>query len=415
MKLKKEYHGTSGPLQLSLPPYVDNVALPWIETVKSLGIRTNFDANDGDNTGVWISVHSCDSKSIRSSVASAYYEPNQSRSNLKVITGALVTKVLTSGEGEVVAYGVEYLKDGVLETLCATKEVILCCGSYKTPQILELSGIGDPEVLNKFGIKIVINLPGVGNNLRDVYAFTTTLHFADISRRELIPGHETWARMSDLKFAEQQEEIFKATGGGMLNSIPSAFAALPLRDFDEDGSIARLINKERATAISEIQNQWALNARVPFLQITGFDRFLPGTLNEPKADTDYMTTTMILLHPFSRGSAHIISKDPNAAPEIDHNYLNSPVDIKILVEAYKTVRKIYNTAPLKYHIMHEVNPGIQVQTDEEISEYIKKTLDSTYHPIGTSSMLPQEDKGVVDSRLRVYGTKNLRVVNIFFA
>lgn len=148
-------------------------------------------------------------------------------------------------------------------------------------------------------------------------------------------------------------------------------------------------------------------------RITGFDRFLPGTLKEPKAGIDYMTTTMILLHPFSYGSVHIVSNDPNIQPEINPNYLDSPVDVMILVEAYKLARRIYSTAPLKHHIINEVNPGARTQTDEEIIEYMKQTLDSTYHPIGTSSMLPQKDQGVVDSRLKVYGTKNLRVVNDF--
>ncbi|KAG6834311.1 hypothetical protein H0H93_010570 [Arthromyces matolae] len=175
-KFDPKYHGTSGPVQTRIPSFFNPATLPWLEVLKGLGIKHNPDPaspflscqtrSAGDITGTWISVTTVDDKSIRSSAASAYYEPNQSRPNLKVISGALATKVLTTGKDAVVATGVEYLKDGVLQTIHARKEVILSAGSYKTPQILELSGLGDPEVLKKFGIDVVVDLPGVGNNLQ---------------------------------------------------------------------------------------------------------------------------------------------------------------------------------------------------------------------------------------------------------
>ncbi|KAH0581539.1 hypothetical protein H2248_011253 [Termitomyces sp. 'cryptogamus'] len=164
----KDYYGTSGPLQRCVPRYLDQVALPWIESIKSLGVKANPDPNAGDNTGVWITTATLDRNSVRSSAASAYYEPNQSRPNLKIICGAQATRIILSGKDTLVANGVEYLVDGVLHTINATKEVILSAGTYKTPQILELSGIGDPEVLKSFGIEVAVNLPGVGNNLQVV-------------------------------------------------------------------------------------------------------------------------------------------------------------------------------------------------------------------------------------------------------
>ncbi|KAG6871848.1 hypothetical protein C0995_015789 [Termitomyces sp. Mi166 len=404
-KFDKEYYGTSGPLQRTVPRYFDAISLPWIQTVQKFGVKANPDPlpnrpqNAGDNTGTWITTGTLDKKSVRSSAASAYYEPNQSRPNLKIILGAQAARVIVSGKETLVATGVEYLQDGVLHRINATKEVILSAGSYKTSQILELSGIGDPEVLKKFGIEATVNLPGD--------------HVTATFTAKLTPGHQTWAKMSDPEFAKAQEEEFKATGGGMLSGLPSAFAFLPVKDLDKDGAIASLVRKLSlpSSPVTEMQKQWVQNDKVSFLELSAFDRFIPGTLRAPETDADYMSSTLILMHPFSYGSVHITSSDPTAVPAIDHNYLDNEVDIKILVEGYKLLREIYKKSPLKEHIMAEVSPGLGIQTDADITQYIRKTIGTTFHPIGTASMLPRKDGGVVDARLKVYGTQNLRVVD----
>ncbi|KAG6858761.1 hypothetical protein C0995_014098, partial [Termitomyces sp. Mi166 len=327
----------------------------------------------------------------------AYYEPNQSRPNLKVILGAQATRIIVSGNDPLVASGVEYLQDGVVQRVHATREVILTAGSYKTPQILELSGIGDPEVLKTFDIEVAVNLPGD--------------HVTATFTAQLTPGHETFAKLIDPDYGRTQKELFKATGGGMLAGLPAAFAFLPFKDIDKDGSIASLIDDLSlpTTPVSDIHREWVHDGTVSFLELSAFDRFVPGTLETPEVGIDYMSSTLILLHPFSYGSVHISSSEPTAVPGIDHNYLNNEVDVKILVEGYKLLREIYKKSPLKEHIANEVSPGPEIQTDQELTEYIKKTLGSTFHPIGTASMLPRKDGGVVDTRLKVYGTQNLRV------
>ncbi|KAG6843562.1 hypothetical protein H0H93_000629, partial [Arthromyces matolae] len=135
----EKYYGSSGPLQRRIPSYIEEVVLPWIETVKSLGVKANPDPNSGDNIGVAITTGTLDARSVRSSAASAYYEPNQGRPNLTIISGAEATRVILSGSNPVVATSVEYFQNGVLHTVQATKEVIVSAGSYKTPQLLELS------------------------------------------------------------------------------------------------------------------------------------------------------------------------------------------------------------------------------------------------------------------------------------
>ncbi|KXN82781.1 Choline dehydrogenase, mitochondrial [Leucoagaricus sp. SymC.cos] len=145
-KFDPKFHG-NGSLQTHIPKYVSPVTMPWIKTVKRQGIKHNPDLVTGDITGAWVNIATLDNKSVRSTSGSAYYKPNQSHSNLKVISGTLATKVLTSGSEPVVTTEVEYLKDGTLHTIKATKEVILSAGSYKTVQILELS---DAQALCQF-------------------------------------------------------------------------------------------------------------------------------------------------------------------------------------------------------------------------------------------------------------------------
>ncbi|KAG5723044.1 Choline dehydrogenase [Termitomyces sp. T112] len=257
----KDYYGTSGPLQRCVPRYLDQVALPWIESIKSLGVKANPDPNAGDNTGVWITTATLDRNSVRSSAASAYYEPNQSRPNLKIICGAQATRIILSGKDTLVANGVEYLVDGVLHTINATKEVILSAGTYKTPQILELSGIGDPEVLKSFGIEVAVNLPGVGNNLQ-------VDHVTATFTAQLKPGHETFARLADAEFERMQKDLFKATGRGMLAGVPAAFAFLSFKDLDKDGSIANLVADLSlpTTPVSDVHKQWVCDNTVSFLE-----------------------------------------------------------------------------------------------------------------------------------------------------
>ncbi|KAJ6494353.1 GMC oxidoreductase-domain-containing protein [Mycena sanguinolenta] len=147
-KLQVEFnttaHGKSGPLQRKLPKWISSVQPPFIEAMKSLNVPYNPDGTSGNNVDMWISNHSIDSQGTRSSPASAYYSPNQSKSNLTVVTGAYATRILfssaTDASGNLVASGVEYHKDGGLRTVSARREV-LCAGTLKTPQLLELSGV----------------------------------------------------------------------------------------------------------------------------------------------------------------------------------------------------------------------------------------------------------------------------------
>ncbi|KAG6871658.1 hypothetical protein C0995_001717 [Termitomyces sp. Mi166 len=380
MKFDARFRGVSGPVQRTIPRSMDGVVLPWIESLKGRGLEYNTDPNDGDNTGLWLSTKTIDTRSVRSSSASAYYEPHQSRSNLNVVANAQATRILTFGRDSVLATGVEYIKDGSLHVIEAKKEVILCCGSYKTPQLLELSGIGDPKD-----------------------------HITAIFTAKLKAGHESFESMTDPAFAKRQKDIYKTTGSGMLVSsgIPTGAAFLSFRDFDDDGSIAKSVDGLSLPDIStyNTQKEWVENDRVSFIEA------VPGSIANQEPGATYMSSGIILLHPFNRGSVHIASKDPTASPMIDPNFLSNETDLKILIKGYRILREVFRTEPLSSLIEGEILPGEDIETDEDLVEYLRKTVGTTFHPIATASMLPQEEGGCVDAQLKVYGTANLRVVD----
>ena len=161
-----------------------------------------------------------------------------------------------------------------------------------------------------------------------------------------------------------------------------------------------------------------------FLSLWALNNFLSRTIHRPQMRVGagipvpgkkYKTIMTCSMHPISRGTVHIQSADPLSPPAIDPAYLKSPIDLEIMVNALKFVRKIAETEPLSSTIAGKVVPGEDVQTDEEFAEYIKNQVLPVYHPVGSASMLPRNDGGVVDANLVVYGTKNLRVVSDFLS
>ncbi|TRM64603.1 glucose-methanol-choline oxidoreductase [Schizophyllum amplum] len=171
LKLDPSAHGTSGPIIVSPPTQISDVHLPFLKGFEELGFPVNQDSSDGDNLGTWTGLVSIDpAKVTRSSCASAYLTVKTSLSRLEILTGAQVMRIAFAEDsvtgGLAVAEGVEFTRDGTTQMVTASKEVIVCAGAYQTPQILELSGIGDKHLLNEHGIETVVDLPGVGRNLR---------------------------------------------------------------------------------------------------------------------------------------------------------------------------------------------------------------------------------------------------------
>lgn len=140
---------------------------------------------------------------------------------------------------------------------------------------------------------------------------------------------------------------------------------------------------------------------------------MPAPGKAPEAGKRYLSFFIALLHPFSRGSVHIGSSDPLQPPIIDPQMLNNDLDLEIMVQAVKFARKVVAVEPLANLVKEEIIPGPEAQSDVDIKDFIRNTIQTTFHPLGTAAMLPKDERGVVDTNLRVYGTRNLRVVCVF--
>ncbi|KAF8632485.1 hypothetical protein AX15_001854 [Amanita polypyramis BW_CC] len=406
-------HGTDGPLQISIPRWISETNSPFRSALEALGVKHNPDGTSGNNTGImgaYQSIHP--TEVVRSSSASAYYLPNKARSNLHVITGAHVTRVLFSNEkrqGKLVASGAEYSKDGQMLSISAKKEVIVCGGTFQTPQILELSGIGNKNILESKGIAVLHDLPGCSRRTEDHFWVPVTKEMDDkIDSFELL--------MSDPARAGQEWMLYQEEKCGMLSSVPSAtFAYVPVSAFTDENSIVKGAQSLKSNGPAEsktikMQREW-IKSSIPHLELAPFPGCLPAPGTVPKPGKRYFSFLVGLLHPFSRGSVHVGSSDPFASPVIDMCALDNEVDMTMMVEAIKFVRKVAETREMAAIGRNELLPGVEVQTDEQLREWIKCTVQTIFHPVGTASMLPLADGGVVDASLKVYGTDNLRVVD----
>ncbi|KAJ7701203.1 hypothetical protein B0H17DRAFT_1195485 [Mycena rosella] len=324
----------------------------------ALGVSFNPVGGNGNNSGVWPALSAIDPKTVtRVSSASAYLEPNRAKSNLKVISQARATRILFkhSASTTAIATGVVYtLNSGEKEfTVQANKEVILCAGTFRTPQVLEMSGIGNKEHIQK-GVTQIIDLPGVGNNLQKISKIKQMVAAADTTN----------------------------------TSIKSPSSIKVLQNWMSD------------------ENAYQLE----FIMVPHHVPFLPN--GEFNAAKKYCFFSIIVDHPFSRGSAHIDPASPAGNPIVDLGIFENEIDLEILAEGIKFIQKLIAQPSMRDDAgVRPIAPSPAIKSDEDIKEYIKQAAFTAYHPIGTASMLPREEFGVVDHNLVVYGTSNLRIAD----
>ncbi|KIK53500.1 hypothetical protein GYMLUDRAFT_232744 [Collybiopsis luxurians FD-317 M1] len=415
--LTDEYNGRDGFIKKSFAHYFNDLHMPFLDAVNNLGVPINLDPANGANYGVSTGVFSIDPvTSTRSYAATAYYAPNTTRDNLVLFSKTQATKIVfnESHGGQLVATGVEVISDGKKLTLKAEKEVILAAGSFQSPQLLELSGIGKKEILQKHGIQPLVELP-VGENLQD---HPWVPFMFEISNKI-----ETLDVLGNPERLQQEVKLYQERQRGMLSSVFSAFSFLPLQSvmtgkelssflqrLDQDpGSTGSAFDQKKVDFIKHwIQD--GKHAQIELLQIPGFFSISPNL--KPKDGSHYHTIMNGILHPLSKGSTHIVSSDPLDPPAIDPGYLKNSLDVDALVAGLRFSERIMKTAPYADAGGLHFDPSEEVlQDDKKIAEFVREKVEPFYHPVGTACMLPKEDGGVVDHNLKVYGTKNLRVVD----
>ena len=313
---------------------------------------------------------------LRCSAAVGYLEPAMRRSNLHVVTGALATHIAFDGTR---ARGVGYLVGGQRKQANARREVLLSAGAIRSPQLLELSGVGDAGLLQERGIKVVAHLPGVGKNLQDHLMPRITFECSrPITVNDMLGNPLSFAR-SLLRYAVFRKGLFATT----------TLTALAY------------VRGRADSAYPDIRLQSALvsaESRFSTSRKTGIDAF-PG-----------FHIGGYFLYPASRGELHVGSLDANEAPKIHANYLSHPADREMIVAVLKLIRKVASQPALARLIVRETRPGPAVATDDELLDYARRTAQTCWHPSGTCKMGIGAD-AVVDPDLRVRGLEGLRVID----
>jgi choline dehydrogenase len=359
-----------GPVNVVDSPSTNVLADAFIDAGVSLGHPRNPDYNNGTQDG--FGYYQCTMRNgVRWSAAQAYLNPAKSRVNLRLQTHAHVRRVLIEDHR---AVGVSYDVGGETREARAG-EIIISAGGVQSPQILELSGVGNGEHLRSLGIDVKHDLPGVGENYRD--------HVA--------------ARMS---WQVSQKVSFNERTRGLRLAGETLKYMLTQRGMLTSGA---------ALAHGFVRTRQGLET--PDIQYF----FMPVSYNNPnnRAEMDQapgMTVSAYQLRPESKGSIHIKTADPFAPPAIVPNFLTENEDIRSIIGGMRIARDIIAQPSMDPYRLQEIKPGTDAQTDDELIDFCRRTSQTAYHPIGTCKM-GQDSMAVVDERLRVHGIAGLRVVD----
>ncbi|MBI3053853.1 MAG: GMC family oxidoreductase N-terminal domain-containing protein [Betaproteobacteria bacterium] len=365
-----EWHGAGGPLGVSDLRDRHPVADAYVEAAQQCGYPRNADFNGATQGGAGF-YQTTTRRGARCSTAVAYLAPVRDRDNLKVIAEALATRILFDGRR---ATGVAYDVGGATRIAIANAEVIVAGGAFNSPQLLQLSGLGPAELLRAHGIPVVADLPGVGADLSDHYF--TRLILRCKKPLSLNDAVRQWHRgaAAVLRYALFRRGYFAMpalSAGCFLRAHPSSETP------DIQASIA----------LYSVENIG--DALHPFSGVTA---------------------VCTLLRPESRGHVRVKSADPRQAPAIHPNYLAAHNDRDTMVAGLRALRRIVQAPAMARHIAEEVEPGPACDSDDELLDYIRRRGSTVYHPVSTCRM-GQDNRAVVDERLRVRGIAGLRVID----
>ncbi|KDN38596.1 hypothetical protein RSAG8_09383, partial [Rhizoctonia solani AG-8 WAC10335] len=324
--------GESGPVAASYNNWYGDITVPFGKSMANLGIPTNFDPDSGNAFGTFNSATSINrTTGMRSYAATTYYAYNAHRTNLVVLTGAQATKINfkdtgnSNKTGNLVATGVSFVHKSQPYTVEAKKEVILSAGTFQSPHLLELSGIGNSTILQKNGIKTLIDLPGVGENYQDHLFVGTTYELKPGSSAQdfdALRNNATFAAAAAAQYNATHDGILSYSGS-ILSFINLDFMATSAEISNMTARLGREIASEKITPLQnasyDIQKQW-LKKKVGLVEVI----MNPGYAGAgvPKANTSYMSLITAIQHPFSRGNIHINTSNPLVAPQIDPKYFS---------------------------------------------------------------------------------------------
>ena len=364
--------GRGGPLRVTNPPPTDPLFKALIEAAAQVGIPYNPDYNGERQEGIAMSQATI-ANGRRMSTAHCYIDPIRERRNLRIETNATTETLLLDGRR---CTGVRYRLGDSAREARAAREVIVSAGTINSPQLLELSGIGQADRLRGLGIQVRHALPGVGENLRD--------HYAPRTRWAVDAKGVTYNDRGRGLGLVREAARWALSGDGLLGMV-----AAPVRAF---------VCSRPGLDAPDLLLGW-----VPML-----------TEARPKgpviSSQSGMTCYAHPMRPESKGHIHITSADPRRPPAIHFNFLSAAIDAELTVRAIRIAREVMYAPALAPLQVRELGPGPERTTDEEILEWVRQIGETTYHPVGTCKM-GSDAMAVVDERLRVRGLQGLRVAD----
>ncbi|KAI5196858.1 alcohol oxidase [Aureobasidium subglaciale] len=403
--------GVDGPIHATINRIQPDDQNTWIPTMEKLGFLENMESLDGNPLGVSIQPNNIDTAKYTRSYSPEYLKI--ARDNLHVMTEAQVIKVNTEKRnGKIVATGVT-LKGNL--TINACKEVILSAGSFQSPGLLELSGIGNSSIITAAGIEPVLELPTVGENLQDHIRIQNSFKLKNMTSFDVLKYNPA--------YKAEQLTLYNANNESLYDYAASGFAYLtwPQALGNESASlvnVAKIATNVNASIIDKTKIDFMTGNKshtIPQLEIIFSDGYTGvggyPVVNSSEYGSNYFTLLSVIMHTMSRGHVHINASDPLSKPIIDPRYFSNEYDLQAAIAATKLNRKIAQTAPMKDIIAEEYEPSAEIQTDEQWRNFALNHTLTIYHPLGTCAMLPKKDGGVVNPELKVYGTSNLRVVD----
>jgi 4-pyridoxate dehydrogenase len=369
------YRGGDGPLSTRRARYQDPLVDAYLQAAETSGYALNDDYN-GERQDGFSRMQMTIRNGRRESAATAYLHPVLARKNLRIIVKAQVTRVVLERAR---ATGVEYWHDGHKLFAHADREVILAAGAINSPQLLMLSGVGEPRALAAHGIDVKMSLPGVGQNLQDHTAALLIYARADTSPllRNMRADRLVWGAAQALML-----------GNGFMTDLP--------------GGITAFVKTDPAKAMPDIQ----------LLFIAGSLAAAPYLPPFQKPFADSFACRIVLLRPESRGSVMLATSDPLGHPRIRQGLLSTETDWRTLRDGIAIFRDLAHRPLLQPFVAREIGPGLDVTTEPQLESYVRGTAVTAHHPAGTCKMGTGSDEmAVVDDALLVHGLEALRVVD----
>jgi choline dehydrogenase-like flavoprotein len=406
--------GGSGPIQATFPVTVTALQKAWLQAFRSLDLENLKDPLDGQAIGGGITTNHIGAENReRCHAGVAYLTPVKDRKNLHIVTGAMVQRILFEKEDNIskaVGRFVVYEIAGETRHVRVRKEVILAAGAFGTPQMLELSGIGDAGLLRKEGINVVYDNPAVGENLQDHIR-------AGVSFEGTQGGPPPMSR-------EDAEQLYiNSRSGPWAEMACYTFAYLPLAGLSSTTEMQQLEATYRKHVESHSKTMSAVQRQNHyFIEREMFSPTeatataylarknvtpVPG----PELETGNLTFYAMLSHPLSRGNVHIKSSEADTKPAVTFNYYRNSLDLEVHARHLMNLQALAQNSAFAPMIKPN---GAQYPLPLDVAAakvFLQRTATTNYHPCGSCAMMPEEDGGVVDTKLRVYGTTNVRVVD----